>query len=121
MPTASEEILARYRTIEREADSLGRTFGVRRLNSAQQIRVMEMTSSDNDSVRAALFAGASVCEVDSSPITFPRTRAELDSVLTMLDQEGMIAIGVAINRLLGSGEDGEGSQEDVAKKSLGTV
>lgn len=131
MSTASEEILARYRKVEREADVFGRIIGVRKLNPSQQLKVMEFTNSEQDSVKTALFAAASVCEIDARPVTFPRNRGELDSIINMLDQEGLEAVSKALNTLLGSapppetGPDGEiippETEDDIAKKSQGTA
>lgn len=123
MSTASEEILARYRTVEREADSFGRVIGVKRLNPAQQLKVMELTNSENEAVRTALFAAACVCEIDERPVSFPKNRGEIDSVIATLDQEGLTAVGIALNRLLGSGEEAANDPEQAAaaaKKSRGT-
>jgi hypothetical protein len=121
MSTASEEILARYKKVEREADSFGRLIGVKRLNPSQQLKIMEMSNSDNEGVRTALFAAASVCEIDDLPVTFAKSRAELDSIIARLDQEGLEAVGKALNRLLGGDEAKSGEEvEHAAKKSRGT-
>ena len=116
MSTASEEILARYAKIEREADSFGRLIGVKRLRPAQQLRVSEMVDTKDDISSAMFNIAASVCEVDSVPVTFPLTRAELDSVIDMLDVEGTKAASAALGRLLGAG-DPTVQVEDAAKIS----
>lgn len=116
MSTASEEILARYRTIEREPDAFGRIVGVKRLNPAQQLKIMEMSNSDNEGVRTALFAAASVCELDDLPVMFAKSRAELDGLIARLDQEGLEAVGKALNRLLGGDEAKTGADVEAAAK-----
>ena len=112
----SEEILARrarYDRVERHADAFGRVIGVKRLKPAQQIHIEEMApglTGDNDiqtteggtiSIprRAPLILAASAVEIDGSPLVFPKTRAELDARLDMLDAEGLEAIGTALGRL----------------------
>jgi hypothetical protein len=112
--TASEEILARkerYSRIERASDKLGRMIGVRRLKPSQQLRVQEMAPGLDGTIafteessgksfdiprNSPLVIAASVCEIDSAPITFPKSRAELDAVLDRLDAEGLEAAGAAL-------------------------
>ena len=116
MMTASQEILARqerYNRIERATDSTGRMIGVRRLKPSQQLRVQEMApgldgavsvtveSADGNRVieiprNSPLVIAASVCEIDSSPIPFAKSRAELDAILDRLDTEGLAAAGEAL-------------------------
>lgn len=114
MSTASEEILARYRQTERESDAFDRVIAVKRLNPAQQLRIMEMSASADETVRAGLFVSACVVDIDGDPITFPRSRAELDAIIARLDQEGMAAAGAALARLLGGAAPAE--TDDRAKK-----
>jgi hypothetical protein len=116
--TPSEEIVQRYAKIEREADSVGRLIGVRRLRPSQQTRIAEMTPGlDGDtemrvldemtgaektisiSRRLQITLAASVCEIDNNPIPFPRTRGELDAIYDRLDKEGVEAAMIAYARL----------------------
>jgi hypothetical protein len=120
MTTASEEIIARkerYNRIERAPDKLGRMIGVRRLKPSQQLRIQEMapgldgamsvTAETKDGLQqieiprnSPLVIAASVCEIDSTPIPFPKNRAELDAVLDRLDTEGLEAAGKALSGFL---------------------
>jgi hypothetical protein len=129
--TASEEILARqerYSRIERATDKLGRMIGVRRLKPSQQLRVQEMapgldgamsvTAETKDGVQqieiprnSPLIIAASVCEIDSAPIPFPKNRAELDAVLDRLDNEGLAAAGTAMAAFI----DEEVNPKEIAK------
>jgi hypothetical protein len=129
--TASEEILARkerYNRIERASDSFGRMIGVRRLKPSQQLRVQEMapgldgamsvTAETKDGVQqieiprnSPLIIAASVCEIDSAPIPFPKNRAELDAVLDRLDNEGLAAAGTAMAAFI----DEEVNPKEIAK------
>jgi hypothetical protein len=131
--TASEEILARkerYSRIERASDSLGRMIGVRRLKPSQQLRIQEMapgldgslsvTAETKDGVQqieiprnSPLIIAASVCEIDSTPIPFPKNRAELDSVLDRLDNEGIEAAGRALGAM--AMDDAEVDPKEIAK------
>lgn len=131
--TKSEEILARkarYDRVERVVDELGRTVGVKRLKPSQQVRIQELapglegttkvtddaSGKTFDVPRASpLIMAAAVVEIDGSPVPFPKTRAELDAVLDMLDQEGLQAIATALTTL-GTPEAGtEGQEGDLAK------
>src|SRR5580692_3470521 len=111
MPTESEAKIARYNKIEREADDWGRIIGVRRLRPSEQSKVSGMTAdlkgSDeilNPATGEMLnfphsmrhFLAAAVCELDQSPIPFPRSRGELDAILDRLDNEGLAAATKAL-------------------------
>ena len=113
----SDEIAARaakYNRIERVSDSLGRVIGVRRLKPSQQLRVEEfagnltgtVTMTDDRSGKSIevprrfpLMIAAAVCEIDETPVPFPKTRAELDAVLDVLDEEGMAAVVEAFGKI----------------------
>lgn len=118
MSTESEVILARYKSIEKEADSLGRIIGVRRLKPSEQTKVSgmcaDLTGSDeviNEETgekiliphRMPLLVAASVCLISDgsgeTPIPFPRNRSELDAIYDRLDVEGLAAASAAIGRL----------------------
>lgn len=114
MPTESEVKIARYNRIEREADDWGRVIGVRRLKPSEQSKVSGLTTdlkgSDevlNPTTGETLhfphsmrhFLAAAVCEIDQSPIPFPRSRGELDAILDRLDNEGLAAATKALVRL----------------------
>jgi hypothetical protein len=115
MPTESEAKLARYNTIEREADEWGRVIGVRRLKPSEQAKVSGMTSDlkgfeevrnlDKPGETISIphstrhFIAAAVCELDQAPIPFPRSRGELDAILDRLDNEGIQAATTALVRL----------------------
>lgn len=126
----SDEIAARaakYNQIERVADTLGRVIGVRRLKPSQQLRVEEYSSdltgvqsfTDDDTGkqievprRTILFYAAAVCEIDETPIPFPKNRAELDAVLDRLDDEGLTAVSVALVKLATSAKAANPDDDD---------
>lgn len=113
MSTESEVIKARYSTVEKEADALGRVIGVRRLKPSEQTKVAgmcsdliggdEVTSESGEKVmiphRLPLLIASAVCLINDSPIPFPRSRGELDAVFDRLDAEGLAAAGKAMARL----------------------
>ena len=134
--TQSEDILNRYRQIEREADSRGRIIGIRRLKPSEQSKIVGMTADlggfdllpdlEDDTKppgrlahRMPLMMAASVCEIDGNPIGFPRNRQELDSIYDQLDTEGLTAIVAAATRL-GESHIAEAARREAAKNSLGT-
>ena len=133
MPTESEAKIARYNKIEREADDWGRIIGVRRLKPSEQSKVSGMTAdlkgSDeilNPATGEMLnfphsmrhFLAAAVCELDQSPIPFPRSRGELDAILDRLDNEGLAAATKALVRL--SDAQAVAQPMDESKNLLGT-
>lgn len=113
MSTESEIILARYKAVEKQADSLGRIIGVRRLKPSEQTKVAgfcadlpgydEVTAPDGTMMRVPhrmpLLIAAAVCLINDSPIPFPRNRAELDSIYDRLDAEGLAAAGAGVAKL----------------------
>jgi hypothetical protein len=113
MTTESEAKLARYSTVEKEADDFGRVIGVRRLKPSEQTKVAgmtadltgneEATSPEGEKVqvshRLPLFITAAVCVIDDARIPFPRNRGELDAMYDRLDVEGLAAAGRALVRL----------------------
>lgn len=124
----SEEFAKRYTKVERETDAFGRSIGVRRLRPSEQLKVQGLTSDlegdiafagDGQMVprRMPAVIAASVCEIDGAPITFPKNRAELDSIIDALDTEGMQAAVNATARILTGDENGG---VDAAKNSAGT-
>jgi hypothetical protein len=134
--TASEEILNRYRHVERAADSRGRIIGVRRVRPSEQSKIVGMTADLGGydlipnvedetkpavrmSHRMPLMMAASVVEMDGNPIAFPRNRVELDAIYDQLDAEGMEAIVQCATRL---GEEmiAETARREAAKNSQGT-
>ena len=133
----SEEIAARaakYNRVERVSDSLGRVIGVRRLKPSQQLKVEEYSSdltgvqtfTDDETGkqievprRTILFYAAAVCEIDDTPLPFPRNRGELDAVLDRLDDEGLTAVSSALVKLAASlkieGREGDEAEVNAAK------
>ena len=133
----SDEIAARaakYNRIERVSDSLGRVIGVRRLKPSQQLKVEEYSSdltgvqtfTDDETGkqievprRTILFYAAAVCEIDDTPLPFPRNRGELDAVLDRLDDEGLTAVSSALVKLAASlkteGREGDETEGNAAK------
>jgi hypothetical protein len=113
MTTESEVKLARYSQVEREADTLGRVIGVRRLKPSEQTKVAgycadltgseEILSDTGEKLliphRMPLLIAAAVCEIDGVRIPFPRNRGELDAIYDRLDVEGLSAASTAMGRL----------------------
>jgi hypothetical protein len=118
MSLESEVILARYSTVEKEADKLGRIIGVRRLKPSEQTKISGMCSDLTGSEevvaddtgekifiphRMPLLIAASVCLIidyeGEKRIPFPRNRAELDAIYDRLDVEGLTAASTAMGRL----------------------
>ena len=125
---------ARYSHIEREADTLGRIIGVRRLRLSEMARLTAMTPDlggmdevQNPTIpgttmlvqqRAQYVVVAMVCESNGAHIPFARSRGELDAIFDRLDIEGMQAAGDAVVRLI-SEDSAEGTPIDKAKNLSG--
>ena len=124
---------ARYSQIEREADTLGRVIGVRRLKLSEQSRLSAMTpdlggldeiqnpetgTTQLVAQRSQYFIVAMVCEINQAPIPFARNRGELDAIFDRLDREGMTAAAIATSRLFEADLE-EGLPLDKAKNLSG--
>lgn len=109
--TPSQEITSRFKHVERVADARGRIIGVGRLRISQQIKVSEMTpglAGDDEfanpdgstykvSRRVLPLLAAAVREIQNPGqekfmVQFPRNRAELDSLMDLLDSDGFAAV-----------------------------
>lgn len=119
MSTASEEILARYKKREVEADAFGRAITVRRLRPSEQTTLMRMADTEVPQAISAMTVAASVCNIDEGLITFPKNIQELNSVLDALDEEGLTAATKAFIRLQSGASEGAApeSTADAAKNS----
>ena len=106
----------RYAKKEVVIDTLGRAITVRKLDWAQRTRVQEMTESLNEAVFRSLMLACSVVEIDGAIYPFPRNRRETDSVLQLLDTEGLTAVMEGFAKLYNLQED----VIDEAKKSQET-
>jgi hypothetical protein len=113
MHSETEIKLARYSTVEKEADDFGRVIGVRRLKPSEQTKFAGMTAdiTGHDetmgheglmvqvSHRLPLLITASVCLIDEARIPFPRNSGELYAMYDRLDAEGLAAASRAMVRL----------------------
>jgi hypothetical protein len=131
MTTESEIKLARYSVVEKEADTMGRVIGVRRLKPSEQTKVAGMTSdlTGGDEVinafgekvmiphRMPLLIVSAVCMIDEARIPFARNRGELDAIYDRLDVEGLAAAGAAMVRLNPPEEIASSAPMDEAKNS----
>jgi hypothetical protein len=125
---------ARYSHIEREADSMGRIIGVRRIKLSEITRLTAMTPDlgGMDEIqnpeqpgatmlvqqRSQYIVVAMVCEINGAHIPFARNRGELDAIMDRLDREGMEAAGAAVMRIMAE-DAAEGPPLDKAKNLSG--
>jgi hypothetical protein len=126
-----EEYTDRYKRTERAADARGRLITIGRLRVSQKLRISGMTTDlegayevkapDGTIVeiprRAQPMLAAMVREIDGVHYPFPRNRAELDSTMDILDDEGFAAILEANSKLNAKPEEEEEeSENDRGKK-----
>jgi len=125
MTTESEAKLARYNTIEKEADAWNRVIGLRRLKPSEETKLAGMTpdltgfeealNEKGETIRVShrlvMMVVASVCYISDENgevrIPFPRNRGELDAMYDRLDREGLGAAGRAMARLNPPPAEGE--------------
>lgn len=118
MLASKAEILARYSKSEKLSDSVGRLISVVNLKFSEKLAVRRLAETEDEMVLAFMSVAASVREIDGIAFPFPRTRAELNSTIDILDEEGMAAAMEASMKL--RGPIGEAGSEDAAKKSQET-
>jgi hypothetical protein len=113
MMLTSDDFKERYKETAKAADSRGRIITVGRLKVSQKLRISGMTQDLEGSYevkapdgsmievprRAQPMLAAMVRQIDDFVCTFPRNRAELDTFMDILDDEGFTAIMEANSRL----------------------
>lgn len=135
IPLTPEEAKARYQRTETATDEMGRQITVGRLRPSQQSRIVEMTPGLDGNISATgpkgevvsvpyrlqMIIAASVRKIDDAVFPFPRTRSELDSVLDLLDNEGMAAASEAYGKLFPKDdEENPSDPKEAAKNSQRT-
>lgn len=98
------ELRARYSRTETEIDTYGRAITIGLLKPDQRYRILEMTESQSPYVLMPFLQAATVrkiVEADGKEMIFgaPKNRTDVDIILTVLDDEGMIAVSKAMARL----------------------
>ena len=100
-----DDIRKKYAKSESVADELGRILRVQRLDPSQKLAILEMTDSQREDVILQLILTASVRFVDDIAVPFPKTRAELNMTMRMLDEEGLQAVVKAYEKLAGVSQE----------------
>ncbi|PRP68740.1 hypothetical protein BUE93_20765 [Chromobacterium amazonense] len=84
-------------------DSLGRVIKLRKLNPIEQSRLLRAVGSDNATnaafMNAFAFPAAMVAYIDGEPYGLPDSIAEIEMVLGDLDEAGLIAIALHLEKL----------------------
>lgn len=123
MPTRAE-ILARYSKKETVADRLGRLISVVNLKFSERLAIRRMAETEDGLALAYMNCGASVRDIDGIVFPFPRTLAELNSTIDVLDEEGMIAAMTASAKLRGdtdaASEEGKEPKNSQASPASGS-
>lgn len=111
-----DAVKRRYSETITKEDAFGRAIKVGRLRPAQQLKAAEMSA--NDSAATTIRLVCMVRGVDDKDLAFPANRAEVDSRLNMLEEEGLAAIVEALKELYGVDDDSEPKElGDAAKNS----
>lgn len=131
----SEEIAARaerYKRAQKVVDAFGRTLTVRRLNLPERKKIQEFTAGLTGATSVSdpatgnkieipnnleFFFAASVRQIDEAIIAFPRNRADLDSLLGSLDDEGVAAVADAFAKFQEEEKAAAGDAAGEAKNS----
>ena len=95
-----DEIRAKYAKTEKVVDKYGRIITIRLLTISQRTDIRKWAGTDDAAVQAPMLFSASVCAINDLPYTFPKTEGELKAVMDMLDDDGMLSIARAYQKLV---------------------
>ena len=106
-----QELKDRYTRTETEVDTLGRQITIGLLKPDQRYRVLEMTESTSPYVIMPIMQAATVRKITDDTgkdmlFAVPNNRTDIDVLLNILDDEGMVAVSRAFARLNPSKPDG---------------
>lgn len=102
-PKPSEEIVAAANAITHVIDARGRKIGLRKPTLLSQYKLVEFLgdTAKNEAFMSMLMPIVMVAELDGEVIHPPRSRLELDALITRIDDDGLTAIA---SYLAGEGE-----------------
>ena len=103
-----DSIKQRYSETAQEIDKLGRAILVGRLKPSQQMKAAEMAGSEATAQTVRLVC--SLRGIDLNTFAFPRSRAEVDARIDMLEDEGLEALVKATMQLYGVADNPAGAE-----------
>lgn len=121
--TKTAEMMARYSETVSVTDKLGRLIAVGRLKPSERRKIFEMTDSTSALVYLPMLYAASMRSIDNdgnlTRFGFPKTIAELDSRIDIMDDEGRDAIAEAFLKLNPPKDEEAGGTLEQAKTDRG--
>lgn len=108
----SEDIIKNAARTVFVTDALGRQIEVRRVRTKQRLLVFKALSAESSAkpqYMGLVFLAASVVSIDGEPETMPTSELAYDALIQRLDDEGLEAVGLAIqeNFIPSKPKDGE--------------
>ena len=93
------EIREKYAKTEKVVDKYGRIITVGLLTTSKRTMVRKWAGTDDVVVLAPMTFAAAVRAINDLPYTFPRSEVELQAVMDMLDDDAIISIAQAYDKL----------------------
>ncbi len=100
MATPSQRILAAANEVLTARDSTGRVLTLRRLGALDRLRLFKAVGAalaENPPYLGMVMLAASVTAIDSVPVPLPVTEGQLESLVQLLGDDGMLAVADALD------------------------
>jgi hypothetical protein len=90
-------------------EAQGRTFGVRKLQALDRLKMFEVVGAENSKNEAYLGYAAlafHVVSIDGETVNRPTSKLQLEALIQRLGDDGMDAVGAALEKLFLAQPDG---------------
>lgn len=116
-PRPSEEIVSQANEVTYVVDARGRKIGLKSPTLLAQFRLVELLgeSAKNQTFMGMVLPIVMVCEIDGHAVHPPSTRAQLDALISRVDNDGLAAIAAHLGADMT--EEPEDDPLDKVKKS----
>lgn len=113
--TASEEIIAEENKVVVVDDAHKRKIGIRKVNMSMRRRLFKALSAENQAKPQYLgIAMLAICvtEIDGDPVSFPTTELQVDFLIDRLEDDGIAAVALGLQKHFGIGKPDEELAEE---------
>ena len=100
--TPSEEIVRAARRPSEVEDANGRKIGIRKMGALDRLKMFEVIGPENSKNEPYLGYAAlafHVGSIDGDPVSRPATKLQLEGLIQRLGDEGMEAVGEAVQEM----------------------
>ena len=114
-PTPSEEIITEENKVIVVDDARKRKIGIRKVNMSMRRRLFKALSAENQAKPQYLgIAMLAICvtEIDGDPVSFPTTELQVDFLIDRLEDDGIAAVALGLQKHFGIGKTDEELAEE---------